>query len=101
MKLYISGLSRSFGIAKVSQKPYEILVCHTLQPIESGTFGAMTVEAIGYREVEMRLTDASVIRQFDNVKLPGLFDVVIETKLDRGEYRSALSGLVQPVVKPS
>lgn len=99
MKLLIAGVSRSYGIGKESKKPYEILICHALEPIESGTFGGMTVEATGFREVELRLTSPDVVKQFTGAKLPGYFECVVDMKMERGEYRSSLSSIVMPVAK--
>lgn len=94
MKLFIAGVRRGHGVGKESRKAYDMNTAMCLEPVKPGQLGGMTVEGYGYEMIELPMLGEGLIHKLKDVRLPGVFEVVIETKPVFGKYVATLTDVI-------
>jgi hypothetical protein len=92
MKAFVIGVKRVAGTSKKTGNDFDmsrVLVGTPIQPVRNDR---MTVEGFGYEVNEIPCTDEA-LGQFRGVKLPGVVDLVSDTRAFRGKLEVIISGV--------
>lgn len=98
MKIFLSGVKRSFGIGKESKAAFDIYDAFVLAPVETGKFGNMTVEGGGFVGSKMRI-HADAFKSVAALRLPGVYDLECEQRLIREELVTTIIGVIPEKLK--
>lgn len=98
MKIFLAGVKRQYGIGKESKAAYDTTEAYILVPVEPGKFGGMTVEAVGFEGMTMRIS-ADAFKAVAALRCPGVYDLECEMRKYRDDLVNTITGVVPEKVK--
>jgi len=93
--MHVRGVKRVHGVSP--KGPYDFAELFLESAVETGKFGAATIEGGGNEPVSMEI-DPAVVKQFEGVAFPA--DLVIKTasKAVRGDWKTVCVGVERVAV---
>lgn len=98
VRMKVLGVARRSGVSGKTGNEYDMTRLLVLGPIDSGTFGKMTVDAAGCEATELE-AEPSVIDALRSVtQWPCECDIDVQPQMHRGGFRSVVVA-VKPVAQ--
>jgi hypothetical protein len=92
MKMHVIGVSRMSGIAKATQKPYDMAKLLCLQEVQLSAKETFQRAGYGYEICEVDL-DPLCISQFAAVKFPAMLECKTDNVMRYGKLQSIVVGI--------
>ncbi|MEN7433759.1 hypothetical protein VA599_23725 [Chromobacterium sp. TRC.1.1.SA] len=96
MKALLAGFTHSKGIAKESQRPFDILSAIVLNPAGNVAKENFSKQGFGYEAVEIPVA-ASAKSAFMALTYPCRVELAIDHEMFAGKLKAVISGLEHPV----
>lgn len=93
MRVLLLGVERRSGKAKATGRPFDFTQVNAAVAVSPTAGDSFSLDGFGFTPIQIR-ADNGIEKLFDGLSLPGMFDLEMQTEIDRsGEVSAKMVGL--------